>query len=80
MDRGLCGLQSSRNPRERKENHVDKERQRKRKREAELFDMLEKAATNENREERDRDKVGDKLEAPLLGKKRKTRQRASWKK
>ena len=33
------------------------------KREADLFDMLEKAATNEKREERDRDKLGDKLEA-----------------
>ena len=33
------------------------------KREAELFDMLEKAATNEKGEGRDRDKLGDKLEA-----------------
>ena len=33
------------------------------KRKADLFDMLEKAATNEKREERDRDKLGDKLEA-----------------
>ena len=31
VDRGLCGLQSTRGTRERKENHVDKERQRKRK-------------------------------------------------
>ena len=36
-----------------KENHVDNERQRK----------LEKVATNEKREERDRDKLGDELEA-----------------
>ena len=35
------------------------------KREAELFDMLEKAATNEKREGRDRDKLGDWLEAFL---------------
>ena len=35
------------------------------KREAELFDMLEKAATNEKREGRDRDKLGDKLQAFL---------------
>ena len=34
-------------------------------REAELFDMLEKAATNEKREGRGRDKLGDKLEAFL---------------
>ena len=35
------------------------------KRETELFDMPEKAATNEKREGRDRDKLGDKLEAFL---------------
>ena len=32
------------------------------KREADLFDMLEKAATNEKREESNRDKLGDMLE------------------
>ena len=37
--------------------------------EAELFDMLEKAATNEKREGRDRDKLGDKLEGFLTRKK-----------
>ena len=35
------------------------------KREADLYDMLEKAARDEKREERDRDKLGDKLEAFL---------------
>ena len=35
------------------------------KREADLYDMLEKAATDEKREERDRDKLGDRLEAFL---------------
>ena len=43
-------------------------------------DMLEKAATNEKREERERDKLGDKVEAFLKGKRRKTKQRLSWKK
>ena len=38
------------------------------KREAELFDMLEKAATNEKREGRDSDKLGDRLEAFLTRK------------
>ena len=38
------------------------------KRETELFDMPEKAATNEKREGRDRDKLGDKLEAFLTRK------------
>ena len=40
---------------------------------------LEKAATNEKREGRDRDKLGDKLEVSLKVKKRKMRQRVSWK-
>ena len=35
------------------------------KREADLCGLLEKAATDEKREERDRDKLGDKLEAFL---------------
>ena len=35
------------------------------KREADLNDMLEKAATDEKEEERDREKLGDKLEAFL---------------
>ena len=43
------------------------------KREADLYDMLEKAATNEKREERDRDQHGE-------GKKRKMRQRVSLQK
>ena len=38
------------------------------KREADPYDMLEKAATDEKREKRDRDKLGDKLEAFLNGK------------
>ena len=38
------------------------------KREADLYEMLEKAATDEKREERDRDKLGDKLEAFLTRK------------
>ena len=35
------------------------------KREADLYDMLEKAVTNEKREEKDRDKLGHKFEAFL---------------
>ena len=35
------------------------------KREADLYTMLEKTATNEKREERDREKLGDKREAFL---------------
>ena len=38
------------------------------KREAGLYDMFEEAATDEKREERDRDKLGDKLEAFLTRK------------
>ena len=53
------------------------------KREADLHDMLEKAAADEKKEERDRDKLGDKLEAFRLflkEKKRKMRLRVLWKK
>ena len=35
---------------------------------ADLYDMFEKAAADEKREERDRDKLGDKLEAFLKSK------------
>ena len=45
------------------------------KREAGLVDMLEKAATNEKREGRDRISLGTSEKPPLQGKKRKTRQR-----
>ena len=50
------------------------------KREADLYDMLAKAATNEKKEERDREKLGDKLESFLQEKRRKMKQRVSWKK
>ena len=50
------------------------------KREADLCTMLESAATDEKKE-RDMDKLGDKLERSIFlkGKKRKVRQRVSWK-
>ena len=38
------------------------------KREADLYEMLEKAATDEKKEGRDKDKLGDKLEAFLTRK------------
>ena len=68
VDRDLCGLQSTRRTRERREQSRGQSGRENAKKGAELFDMFEKSATNEKREGRERDKLGDKLEAFLTRK------------
>ena len=64
-----------------KENYVDKERQGSANREAPTCTICLKRQLQMKRDEGDRDMLGDKLEAFLNGrKKRKMRQRVSWKK
>ena len=50
------------------------------KREADLHKTLEKAATDEKKEERDRESLATSGKLSSKGKKKKMRQRASWKK